>query len=64
MATMSSMVAFTLLDEGTLAQAANGNHLIAVIKESENYDKLSKALTEIRKDVESLKHLSVGTERV
>lgn len=56
-------VTFTVLDEGTLAQAAGGNHLIAVIKEPENYETLSKALTDIRKDVESLKHLSVGTEQ-
>ena len=56
-------VTFTVLDEGTLAQAADDNHLIAVIKEPENYEKLSKALTDIRKDVEYLKHLSVGTEQ-
>lgn len=43
--------------------SADGNHLIAVIKESENYDKLAKALADIRKDVESLKHVSVGTEQ-
>ncbi|KAJ7391497.1 hypothetical protein OS493_018546 [Desmophyllum pertusum] len=51
------------LDEGTKAMSADGNHLIAVIKESENYDKLAKALADIRKDVESLKHVSVGTEQ-
>ena len=56
-------VTFTVLDEGALAQAADGNHLIDVIKESENYDKLSKALADIRRDVESLKYLSFGTER-
>ena len=56
-------VTFTVLDEGTLAQTADGNNLIAVIKEPENYEKLSKVLTDIQKDVESLKHLPVGTEQ-
>ena len=46
-----------------MAQTADGNNLIAVIKEPENYEKLSKVLTEIQKDVESLKHLPVGTEQ-
>lgn len=56
-------VTFTILDESTKAASADGNHLVAVIKEPENYDKLSKALADIRKDVESLKHVSVGTEQ-
>lgn len=37
-------VTFTVLDEGTLAQAAGGNHLIAVIKEPENSEKTSQSI--------------------
>ncbi|KAL9970448.1 hypothetical protein ACROYT_G022824 [Oculina patagonica] len=55
-------VTFTILDEGAKAMAADGNHLVAIIKVTENYDKLAIALADIRKDVESLKHVSVGTE--
>lgn len=53
---------FTILDEGAKAMAADGNHLVAIIKVTENYDKLAIALADIRKDVESLKHVSVGTD--
>ena len=55
-------VTFTILDEGAKAMAADGNHLVAIIKVTENYDKLAIALADIRKDVESLKHVSVGTD--
>ena len=41
--------------------SADGNHLIAVIRESENYDKLAQSLADIRKDVGSLQQISVGT---
>lgn len=55
-------VTFTILDEGSKAMSADGNHLIAIIKEPENYEKLAESLSDIRRDVESLKHLEVGTE--
>ena len=44
-------VTFTILDEGTKAKSADENHLVPVIKEAENYDKLEKALADIRRDV-------------
>jgi len=50
-----------MLDEGGKAMSADGNHLIAVIRESENYDKLAQSLADIRKDVGSLQQISVGT---
>ena len=53
-------ITFTMLDEGGKAMFADGNHLIAVIKESENYDKLEQSLADIRKDVGSLQEISVG----
>ena len=55
-------VTFTILDEGSKAMSASGNHLIAIIKEPEDYDKLAGSLMDIRKDVESLKQLKIGTE--
>ena len=42
---------FTILGEGTKAMSADENHLVPVIKEAENYDKLEKALADIRRDV-------------
>ena len=46
------------------AMSADGNHLVAIIKESEDYDKLAKSMADIRNDVETetFKHVSVGTE--
>ena len=55
-------VTFTILDEGSKAMSASGNHLIAIIKEPEDCDKLAESLMDIRKDVESLKQLKIGTE--
>ena len=53
-------ITFTMLDEGGKAMSADGNHLIAVIKESENYDKLEQSLADITKDVGSQQEISVG----
>lgn len=55
-------VTFTILDEGAKAMSADGNHLVAIIKEPENYDKLAESMADIRQDVESFTHVSVGTE--
>ena len=41
--------------------SADGNHLIAVIREAENYDKLAQSLADISKDASSLKQISLGT---
>ncbi|CAB4031444.1 Hypothetical predicted protein [Paramuricea clavata] len=43
-------VTFTILDEGSKAMSADGNHIIAIIKEPENYEKLLEALSDIRGD--------------
>ena len=42
--------------------SASGNHLIAIIKEPEDYDKIAESLMDIWKDVESRKQLKIGTE--
>ena len=55
-------VTFTILDEGTKAMSCDGNHLVAIIKESEDYDKLAKSMADMRNDVEAFQHVSVGTE--
>ena len=55
-------VTFTILDEGSKAMSASGNHLIAIIKEPEHYDKLAESQMDIRKDVESLKQLKIAVE--
>ena len=54
-------ITFTPLNEGAKAMAADGNHLTTIIKVSENYESLSVALQHIRKDMESLSHISVGS---
>lgn len=38
-------VTFTILDEGAKPMAADGNHLVAIIKVTENYDKLAMLLS-------------------
>ena len=46
---------FTLLDEGSSAHSSQGNHILAVLKEPENYDTIKNGLADIRKEVEDLK---------
>ena len=55
-------VTVTILEEGSQAMSAEGNHLIAVIKVPEKYDHLFVALGDIRNEVETLSHISVGQE--
>ena len=55
-------VTFTILDEGSKAMSADGNHIIAIIKEPEKYEKLLEALSDIRREVESLNCMKVGDE--
>ena len=50
-----------MLDEERKATSADGNHLIAVIRETENYDKLAQSLADISKDASSPKQISLGT---
>lgn len=50
-----------MLDEERKAMSADGNHLIAVIREAENYDKLAQSLADISTDASSLKQISLGT---
>ena len=40
-------VMFTVIDEGSKAMAADGNHVIAIIKEPEDVKKLAKSLSEV-----------------
>jgi hypothetical protein len=53
-------ITFTILDEGSKAMAADRNHVIAIIKEPENYEKLLKALSDIRRDVELLNRMKMN----
>jgi len=46
-------------NESDLAKSARGNHAIAIINSSENYDDLKVALTDIRNEVESLTSIIV-----
>ena len=48
-----------MLNEGGNAMSADRNHLIAVIRDSENYEKLAQSLADIWKDVSSLKQISL-----
>ena len=50
-----------MLNEERKAMSADGNHLIAVIRETENYDKLAQSLADISKDASSPKQISLGT---
>lgn len=50
-----------MLDEERKAMSADGNHLIAVIRETENYDKLAQSLADISKDASSPKQISLAT---
>ena len=45
---------FTLLNEGPLAQSANGNHTIAIFQVPEKYAALSEALTDIAREASEL----------
>ena len=51
---------FTLLDEGSKAYSAEGNHFLAIFKEPESYDSLEKCLSDIVKEVERLTSITIG----
>ena len=53
-------ITLTILEEGAQAMAAEGNHLVAVIKVPEDYDHLFVVLGDIRREVENLTQVSVG----
>lgn len=55
-------ITFTILEEGSRAMAAEGNHLVAVVKIQENYDDLFVAMGDIRHDIGTLSQVSVGNE--
>ena len=52
-------ITFTLLDEGSLAYSAEGNHALAIIKEQENYASLQNALEDISEEVGRLTTIEV-----
>lgn len=55
-------ITFTILEEGSRAMSAEGNHLVAVVKVPENYDSLFVALGDIRNEVEGLSKIYVGNQ--
>jgi len=56
-------VAFTILEEGQRACSASGNHTIAILKVSEDYDVLAAGLEHIIKEATDLEVLTIN-ERV
>ena len=50
---------FTLLNEGDIAKSPRGNHTVAIINRTENYDTLRDALSDICKEVANLTTLNV-----
>ena len=50
---------FTLLDEGSKAYSSDGNHVIAILKDEENYDSLQRELADVRNEVEQLTSIEV-----
>ena len=53
---------FTILDEGSAAYSAEGNHPLVISKDTESYDSLAKSLGDIRTEVESLKSIEIGEQ--
>ena len=54
---------FTVIEEGSLAYGCEGNHSLAILKEPEDYESLSKGLEGLRKEVENLKSIEVDGRR-
>lgn len=52
-------VTFTLLDEGSQACSARGNHIIAMLKEPESYEQLKLGLEDIVAEINSLHEIEV-----
>ena len=53
-------ITFNILEEGKKAMAADGNHIIAVIKVPENYENLEGTMADIRSEVASLSSITIG----
>ena len=51
---------FTVLEEGSRACSCEGNHILALLKEPENYDSLMKRLADLRNEVAHLKAIDVN----
>lgn len=54
---------FTLLEEGSLAYSAEGNHPLAIIKHKENYEGLQDSLADIGNEVEQLQDITVDGQK-
>jgi hypothetical protein len=50
---------FTLLDEGDAAYSSEGNHPLAIFQDPEDYDSLSRALSDIKDEVAILTEITV-----
>ena len=53
---------FTILDEGSAAYSAEGNHPLVISKDAESYESLANSLADIRSEVESLKCIQIGEQ--
>ena len=42
---------FTIIDEGSVAKFATGNHTVCILKESESYESLALGLKDIRREI-------------
>lgn len=53
---------FTLLNEGSSAKSAAGNHTLAVINARESYEDMKLALRDLRAEVNELKSIIVNED--
>ena len=53
-------ITFTLLNEGKLAMSPRGNHTIAIINGTENYEALKTAMSDVITEVKELKSVTVN----
>lgn len=55
-------ITFTILNEKTLAMSERGNYILAVLRTTESYDTLAESLSDIVKEMQDLKDISVDNE--
>ena len=53
------IIAFTVIDEGVAAMLSEGNHAIAILRTTENYEDLKLELRDIVNEVNTLKNITV-----
>ena len=56
-------VTFTLLNEGSVACTASGNHTLAILQVPKNYDSLSSALKDLLQEVNDVQFITLNEAR-